>query len=381
MTMHSESHSVPFFNYPEVFVSEEESLMSIFCDVGRRGAYIMQTDLEEFERAVAEYVGAKHVLGMANATDALHLAVRAAGIGPGDEVIFASHTMVATPASVHFAGATPVPVECGADHLIDPDAVEAAVTPRTKAIMPTQLNGRTADMDALQAIADRHGLIVIEDAAQALGSRYKGKCAGTFGVAGCISFYPAKTLGCLGDGGCLITNNDDIYEMVRLTRDHGRDEFGDVVVWGLNSRLDNLQAAILNHKLKSYEASITRRREIATMYHESLSSIEGLRLPPPPGSEPDHFDIFQNYEIEAANRDELRAYLRSKGVGTLIQWGGKAVHQFEKLGFEQELPYTTELFTRLLMLPLNTSLTNEDVHYVADCVKQFYATNRAVKVA
>jgi len=370
---------VPFFNYPHVFTADEDELVRVIQDVGRRGAFIMQKDLVAFERKIAEYVAAKHVLGMANATDALHFAVRAAGIGPGDEVIFSSHTMVATPASAYFAGATPVPVECGPDHLIDPIAVEAAITPRTKAIMPTQLNGRTADMDALQAMADKHGLLIIEDSAQALGSRYKGKCAGTFGVAGCISFYPAKTLGCLGDGGCLITNDDDIYEKVRLLRDHGRDESGDVVMWGLNSRLDNLQAAILNHKLKTYEQTIARRREIALMYHEAIASIKELRLPPPPDSDPDHFDIFQNYEIEAANRDELRAHLREKGVGTLIQWGGKAVHQFHKLGFTQRLPYTESVFQRLLMLPMNTSLSKEDVRYVSECVKQFYAPGAQIR--
>jgi len=375
-----DTRSVPFFNYPNVFIEDEDELLGAIQDVGRRGAYIMQKDVEEFERNIADYVGAKHVLGMANATDALHLAVRAAGIGPGDEVIFSSHTMVATPAAAHFAGATPVPVDCGPDHLIDPSAVEAAVTPRTKAIMPTQLNGRTADMDALQAIADKHGLLIIEDSAQALGSRYKGKCAGTFGVAGCISFYPAKTLGCLGDGGCLITNDDGICEKVRLMRDHGRDESGDVVMWGLNSRLDNLQAAVLNHKFKAYDKAIARRREIASMYDEALSSVEQLRLPLPPDSDSDHFDIFQNYELEADDRDELRIYLRKRGIGTLVQWGGKAVHQFGKLGFTQQLPYTERMFERLLMLPMNTSLTDQDVCYVCQQVKSFYAAGAQIRV-
>ena len=165
--------SVPFFDYPAVFTSDEQQLTAIICDVARRGAFIFQQELADFEKHLAEFVDAKYVLGMANATDALHLAVRAAGIGLGDEVIFCSHTMVATPAAVHFAGATPVPVECGTDHLIDPQCISAAITPRTKAIMPTQLNGRTADMDAVLAIAKEHDLLVIEDAAQALGSRFK----------------------------------------------------------------------------------------------------------------------------------------------------------------------------------------------------------------
>lgn len=364
--------TVPFFNYPHVFTSQEKEFLAIVADVGRRGAFILQNDLEEFEKNLADYVGAKYVVGVANATDGLLLALRAADIGPGDEVIFSSHTMVATAAAIHFAGATPVPVECGDDHLVDPSSVEAAVTPATKAIMPTQLNGRTGDMDALQAIADKHGLLIVEDAAQSLGSRLKGKAAGTFGVAAAISFYPAKTLGCLGDGGCVITNDDEVYKKLLLYRDHGRDESGDVACWCMNSRLDNLQAAILNHKLKTYDQAIARRREIAAMYDGQLTSLAELRLPPAPENDTDHFDIFQNYEIEAQRRDELRDFLKGHGVGTLVQWGGKAVHQFEKLGFTQHLPNTEQLFTRLLMLPMNTSLSDEDVDYVCNCIKQFY---------
>lgn len=364
--------NVPFFNYPHVFISREEEFIAIIRDVGRRGAFIMQKDLADFERHIADYVGAKYAVGVANATDGLHLAVRAAGIGPGDEVIFASHTMVATAAAIHFAGATPVPVDCGPDHLIDPESVEAAITPRTRAIMPTQLNGRTANMDLLQAIADEHGLIIIEDAAQALGSKFKGQCAGTFGLAGAISFYPAKTLGCFGDGGIVFTNDDEMYEKLMLLRDHGRDASGDVVMWGLNSRLDNIQAAILDYKLSYYDKEIARRRQIASMYQQYLGDVTELVLPPAPDSDPDHYDIFQNYEIEAERRDELRAYLKEHGVGTLIQWGGKAVHQFEKLGFDVQLPNTERLFQRCLMLPMNTSLSDEDVLYVSNTVRKFY---------
>ena len=368
------SRSVPFFNYPDVFTSAEYELMAVIQDVARRGAFILQRDLEEFEQSIAAYVGAKHAIGLANATDALHLAVRAAGIGPGDEVIFSSHTMVATPAAVHFAGATPVPVECGPDHLIDPAAVEAAVTPRTKAVIPTQLNGRVADMDALQTIADKHGLLILEDAAQALGAKFKGRCAGTFGLAGCTSFYPAKALGCLGDGGCLFVNDDDVYDRVRLLRDHGRNAAGDVVMWGLNSRLDNLQAAVLSRKLRSYDEAIQRRRELAAMYQRQLDSIPELRLPPSPDADSIHFDIYQNYEVEAEHRDALREHLKQCGVGTLLPWGGKAVHQFEKLGFSEHLPYTDELFDKLLMMPMNTSLSNSDLLYVCECISGFYAS-------
>lgn len=375
------ARKVPFFDYPQVFLGDEQQLTSIFVDVARRGAFIQQRDLDTLEARLANYVGAKHVLGMANATDALHLALRAADIGPGDEVIFSSHTMVATAAAVHFAGGTPVPVECGADHLIDPDAVADAITSRTRAILPTQLNGRTADMDALQSIAEKHQLLIIEDAAQALGSKFKGGCAGTFGLAGCISFYPAKTLGCFGDGGCVFTNDTEMYRKLRLLRDHGRDETGDVQTWGLNSRLDNLQAAILNRKLDTYDQSIVRRRELATLYDRQLAGLPELVLPPSPDFDSDHFDVFQNYEVEALCRDDLQAHLKSQGVGTLIPWGGKAVHQFRGLGFAQRLPFTEALFNRVLMLPMNTFLSDDDVLYVCDSIRSFYGAERLADAA
>jgi dTDP-4-amino-4,6-dideoxygalactose transaminase len=367
--------AVPFFSYPSVYDSDREAFLAVFDDVGRRGAFILQKDLAQFERNLAAFTGAHFAVGVANATDGLHLALRAVGIGPGDEVVLSSHTMIATAAAVYFAGAKPIPVECGPDHLIDPAAVEAAITTRTRAIVPTQLNGRTCDMDRLSAIAEKHGLPIVEDAAQGLGSRFKGRCAGTFGVASAISFYPAKVLGCFGDGGAVLANGETVFAKVCQLRDHGRDATGRIVCWGLNSRLDNLQAAILNRQLQSYGNVIARRRAIARMYSEQLSNLSGLVLPPGPDSDPDHFDIYQNYEIEASQRDRLKKYLKENEIGTLIQWGGQAVHQIRELGFLQSLPYTDALFQRLLMLPLNMAMSDSDVDYVCECVRSFYGRN------
>lgn len=367
------SKSVPFFNYSFLFHSQKENFLKVFQDVGSRGAFIAQRDLSSFEMQLAEFSGAKYAVGVGNATDALELLIMAAEVGPGDEVIFCSHTMVATASAIHMAGAIPVPVDTGADHLIDPLSIERAITSRTKAILPTQLNGRTCNMDAIQEIADKHNLLIFEDSAQALGSRYKGRHAGTFGVGGCISFYPAKILGCLGDGGAVLCNDFEIYEKIMLLRDHGRNpETGDVELWGRNSRLDNLQAAFLNLQFMDYNLVISRRREIASIYQECLGDLEQLTLPPAPDSSPEHFDVFQNYELEAEQRDALKMYLAEHGVGTLVQWGGKAVHQFKKLGFTETLPYTERLFERMLMIPLNLSLLDDDVHYVADSIRAFY---------
>ncbi len=296
----------------------------------------------------------------------------AIGLRPGDEVICCSHTMLATAAAIKTAGGMPVPVELGPDNLLDPDAVADAINPRTVGIMPTQLNGRTCNMDRIMALAERHGLFVVEDAAQALGSRFKGRHAGTFGQAAAISFFPAKVLGCLGDGGGVITSDAAIYDKVYQLHDHGRDVNGEVRSWGRNSRLDNLQAAILDYRMKSYDKVIARRREIAQKYQDRLGDLQELQLPPAPGADPDHFDIYQNYELQADRRDELKEHLRQKGVGTLIQWGGKAVHQWERLGFTCRLPKVERFFERCIMLPMNMFLSDDDVDYVCDSVRHFY---------
>lgn len=347
--------------------------MALIESVAQRGAFIMQAELREFETKLAQFCNCKHAIGVANATDGLHLIARALEIGTGDEVIFCSHTMTATAAAIKFTGATPVPVDCKEDHLIDPQSIKSAITPKTKAILPTQLNGRTCAMDPILEIAEDNNLLIIEDSAQALGSKYNGKHAGTFGVGGVFSFYPAKTLGCLGDGGAVVTNSDELSEKIRLLQDHGRNEKGETVLWGINSRLDNIQAAILSYRLDNYETVIERRREIAKIYQSQLEDLEQLLLPPGPDSNQKHFDIFQNYEIEADKRDELKVYLKDNGIGTLIQWNGKPVHQIECYNFKTPLPHTDKVFERCLMLPMNISLTNDDVNYVCDKIRNFYS--------
>lgn len=334
----------------------------------------MQRDVEEFENNIKEFLNVRYAIGVADGTEAIIMALLAAGIRPGDEVICASHTMVATASAIHWVGAKPILADCGRDHMIDPKSVAALITSKTTAILPTQLNGRTADMDALQALASKHNLIIVEDAAQALGSKFNGRCAGTFGAAGTFSLFPAKVLGCFGDGGIIVTNDANVAKSLERLRDHGRaNGEREITGWGFNSRLDNIQAAILNLKFKAYREVITRRREMASLYQEYLGDISELQLPPPPASDPRHFDIFQNYELEAENRDELRVHLEKNGIKTLIQWDGKAVHQWPALGFKNvNLPYTEAMFKRCMMLPLNMSLSNDDILYVAATIRRFY---------
>jgi dTDP-4-amino-4,6-dideoxygalactose transaminase len=363
---------IPFFPYSELFKRDERALIGVIADVCSRGAFILQQDCRDFEATLASYMGVKHALGLANGTDAIIIGLRAVGIGPGDQVILPSHTYIATAAAVHMVGATPVLAECGADHMLDIEDVEKRITARTRAIMPVQINGRTCDMAALQAVADSHGLMIVEDAAQALGSRFKDQCAGTFGKFGTISFYPAKLLGCFGDGGAIVTNDDEVAEQIKLLRDHGRNEDGKVVAWGYNSRLDNLQAAVLNHRFKAYPAEIERRRTVAAMYDAGLGDVQELTLPPAPGVDPQHFDVYQNYELEGDRRDELKEHLDAHGVSTIIQWAGTPVHQFKDLGFTVSLPRTDEVFKRCLMLPMNAAISDDQVETIIDTVRQFY---------
>ena len=368
--------AVPFFNYSALFLEREEEFIEVVREVMRRGAFILQRDVREFEDQLKAFLGVRHAFGVADGTNALILGLRALGIGLGDEVIVPSHTYIASAASVQFVGATPVLADIAPDHMVDPVSVERAITPRTRAIMPVQLNGRTCNMEALGDIAARHGLFIVEDSAQALGSKFKGRFSGTFGAFGTYSFYPAKVLGCFGDGGAVVTNDDLVAEKIGLLRDHGRDETGRVVSWGTNCRLDNLQAAILGFKFKTYDHEIARRRAIARRYQEAFQEIDDLTLPPGPDDDPDHFDVYQNYELEAGERDALRTYLSERGIGTIIQWGGSPVHQVRELGFDVELPGTDRFFERCFMLPMNTSLSDDDVDYICDTVGAFYGLRR-----
>lgn len=364
--------TIPFFPYADLFKRDEAALTEIMMGVCRRGAYILQQECRDFDANLAKFMGVKHAFGVANGTDAILIGLKAVGIGAGDEVILPSHTYIASAASVHLVGATPVLAECGADHMLDANDVEHRITPRTKAIMPVQINGRTCDMDALRAIATKHNIMIVEDAAQALGSKFNGQCAGTFGSFGTISFYPAKLLGCFGDGGAIVTNDDEVAARIALLKDHGRDAEGRVVAWGYNSRLDNIQAAVLDYKLKTYPQEIERRRAVAARYQTGLGDLATLALPPAPGADERHFDVYQNYELEADRRDELRAYLDQNGIKTIIQWAGTPVHQFKELGFTVDLPRTDVFFKRCMMLPMNSAVTDDEVDTIIRTIRTFY---------
>jgi len=368
---------VPYINYPQQYEKTRTELLELIDSTLSAGDVMLRHQLHDFEANLAAFVGTQHAVGMGNCTDALHLSLLAAGVGPGDEVITVSHTMVATASAIHHSGADLSLVDIGDDHNMDMDALEKAITPRTKAVMPVHLNGRVCDMGRLMALADKHGFAVIEDAAQALGGSFNGINAGSFGLAGCFSFYPAKLLGTYGDGGAVTTNDSDMLYRLELLRNHGRTEDNDVAFWSFNSRLDNLHAAILDFKLKLLPEWIDRRRAVAQQYHSILSGLSQLLLPPPPVKEGPYYDVFQNYEIEAESRDELAKHLNEQGIETMLPWGGKAVHQFKGLGlgrFTDTLPRTELAFSRMLMIPMHCELSDDQVEYVGHTIRNFYGS-------
>lgn len=366
-------YKVPFVNYPEHYRRMWNEVIDAISEALSKGDLILRGQLKQFENGIASFIGVEYVVGLNSGTDALFLSLKAAGIGPGDEVITVAHTFVATIATIVHCGATPILVDVGEDMNMDVEQLEQKVSPKTKAIIPTHLNGRLCNMDKLMAIADEYNLIVIEDAAQALGASFNGKKAGSFGLTGCFSLYPAKMLGAAGDGGFATTNDEKIVEKIRLLRDHGQQRTtGKILFHGFNSRLDNIQAAILNVKIKYLPKWIERRREIAKIYHERLSDITDVKLPPPPTKTTPYYDVYQNYVIRVKDRDELVEFFEKNGVETMVSW---RIPNHLHLGLNLNhfsLPKTEKLSNEVVSLPMYPELTDEQVHYVIDTIHDFY---------
>lgn len=368
---------VPFFDWAGLYNERAEDFSQIINETLRRGGFILQQDVVDFEANLAAYTGAKYAVAVADGTNAILLGLRACGIGPGDEIILAGHSFIAAAQSIHFVGATPVPVELDEDDwLVSPEAIESAITPRTRAIIAVHVNGRICKMDRILEIAKRHSLEVFEDAAQAMGATFDGMGAGTIGRWGTFSFYPSKTLGTFGDAGGFVTNDSEVFEKVRAMRNHGANVEKsiplDVDIWGTNCRMDNMHAAILNYKLSYYDEAIRRRREIAQIYHEVLKDVPDVRLPPAPNADVRYFDIYQNYEMCHPQRDALRKHLADKNIGTIVQWGGFGIHQLAGLGMASDLPKTNRFFRESVLLPMNHILSNAQIDHVITTLSEFF---------
>ncbi len=364
--------SVRFWEPGKEFLRIEDEVLDTMRKVLVAGDLIMRQQMLDFEHNLASFVGTADAVGVSNCTDGLRLLLEAVGIGPGDEVITVSHTFMATMAVIHQVGATPVLVDVGDDHNMDVAKLEAAVTPRTKAIIPVDLNGRMVRMDRVMEVAKAHNLLVIEDSAQALGASYLGVRGGAWGIAGAFSFYPAKLLGAYGDAGAVVTSDAGLAARLRELRDHGRISKTGFSGWGYNCRLDNMQAAILDLKLKKVPEWIGQRRRLAAIYDEELADVGTVKRPPGPDGGP-FFDIYQNYVIEAKNRDGLQAQLASRGIETLISPGPVPNHK-QPVGLDHfDLPRTEALCASVLSLPLNNELGEEQVLEVAGAIKDFYS--------
>jgi dTDP-4-amino-4,6-dideoxygalactose transaminase len=370
-------YKVPFANPQKQYQDHRDEFIKAFDETLSRGAIVNREELWKFEEDFAKFVGVKYAVGVNSGTSALDLAFQATGIGPGDEVITVAHTFIASISTIHLAGAKPVLIDVGEDFNMDVKQIEKALTPRTKAIEPVHLNGRLCDMEVIMDIAKRKGLIVIEDAAQALGATMRMKdgtvkMAGSFGLVGCFSLYWAKVLGGWGNNGVVVTNDADIARKIRLMRYNGENrEDRRFYYHGHNFLMDNLHAALLNVKLKYLPQWLKRRKEIAQKYHLGLENVSQVRIP----RFDDHrfSDVYTNYVIRAEKRDGLKKYLDEEGVETLISWPIPMYKQPLMLPNNIYLPETEKICKEVISLPMYPELEDEQIDYVIEKIKRFYS--------
>lgn len=365
---------IPILDLTEQYKSIQNEVETAVIDVMRSGSYILGKNVQAFEKEMAEFCGTARSVGVANGTDALHLALRALDIGPGDEVITVAFTFVATTEAIGLVGATPVFADIHNDTFnLDYKELEKKITPKTKAIIPVHLYGQPCEMDKIMEIAKKYDLFVIEDCAQAIGAEYKGKKVGSFGDIGCFSFFPSKNLGCFGDGGMITTNSEYLADRVIGLRNHGgkvryyHDEIG------LNSRLDEMQAAILRIKIKHINKWNEQRRSVAYRYNELLDGIDGVVTP----SENENTEcVYHQYTIQVPHRDKMHEMLKDKGVMAMIYYPVplhfQKVHDYlgQKAG---TLPITEDLTTKVLSLPMFPELKEEQQVHIAKAIKECLA--------
>lgn len=344
----------------------EEKALSVL----RSGWYVLGREVETFETDFARYTGAAHCVGLASGLDALWIAVRLLGIGPGDEVIVQGNTYIASVMGITINGATPVFVEPDSFYQIDADKIEEKITSRTKAVMVVHLYGHVADMDKILHICRKYGLKLIEDCAQSHGALYKGQMTGTFGDAGCFSFYPSKNLGAFGDAGALVTNHSALAQEARIFRNYGSEKRYYNKVEGANSRLDELQAGLLNVRLAHMQEITEERRQLAGRYSRELRHPDLLL----PEERPETSSVWHQYVVRTRRRDELISFLNQRDVGTLIHYPvpPHLAEAYSRLGHGKgDFPITEEYADTVLSLPFYSGMLPEEQQYVIDCINSF----------
>lgn len=368
---------VPYVDLGAQYAAEREELLPILDRTLAGGQMIGGKDIELLEQELATYHGVKHAVALKSGTDALYLALVGLGIGAGDEVITPPNSFVASTAVVVQAGARPVFIDVLEDQNLDPDRLEAAITPRTKAIMPVHLTGRVANMDAVMEVARRTGLAVIEDSAQAIGARHQGRLSGTFGDAGCFSAHPLKNFNASGDSGFLLTDRDDVAETARLLRNHGLADRNTVTRFGFVARMDTIQAAILRYRLPRLASIIEQRRHNVALYKELLNP-DFIFIPP----ELQHqFIAYHTFVVQVDQRDILKAHLAERGIGTAIHYPIPIHLQPAAAGLgyaKGDFPNCERQAERILTLPIHPGLTAEDVRYVARTINEFFESGRGI---
>jgi dTDP-4-amino-4,6-dideoxygalactose transaminase len=366
--------TVPFVDLQAQYRAIKSEVDEAIGRVLDTSAFILGREVEEFERAFAAYVGAEFCVGVGSGTAAIQLALTACGVGPGDEVIVPANTFFATAEAVSTAGATPVFADCHPDTSnLDPAQIERAVTPRTRAVIPVHLYGRPADLDPIFEAAARHNLLVVEDAAQAHGARYKGRRVGALGRAGCFSFYPGKNLGAYGEGGAVVTNDAEVARRVRMLRDHGSLQKYRHEVVGYNSRLEGIQGAVLNVKLAHLDAWNERRREHAARYRELLAPLEAAGVVRLPRETPGDEHVYHLFVVQADGRDELQRHLSEAGVQTGVHYPVPVHLQpaYASLGHRAgDFPEAERQARRVLSLPMYAELSGGQIERVAEAIKK-----------
>ena len=363
---------IGYVNLPAQFEEERTEIMQAVEAVFSRGDFIGGAAVGKLEEELSSYLGSPHVVTLNSGTDALILAMRALDIGPGDEVITPPNSFVASTAAIIAVGATPVLADVLPDQNIDPAAVEAAVTPWTKAIMPVHLTGRMADMNPLMAIASKHALAVIEDSEQAVGSTYDGRMSGTIGTFGCFSAHPLKNLNAAGDAGFLVTADAELAARIRRLRNHGLVNRSDVQEWGIVSRLDTLQAEVLRIRLRHLPSVIERRRRNAAQYRTELAGLP-LFIPPCRNIE---FNTFHTFVVQTDRRNDFQRYLADKGIETAIHYPvpihlqPAAAHLGHGRG---AFPVTERQADQILTLPVNQFLSAADISYICATAREYFA--------
>ncbi len=366
------------YSYLNKQFENPEDILDAFREQLERCEFTFGKELEEFEGKMAEYTGAKYVLGTASGTMALTMLLRASGVGCGDEVITVSQTFVATAGSIVTLGARPYFIDVLDDFTMDPNLIEPAITERTKAILSVHYSGCPAHMDEIMAIAEKHNLPVIEDACCAISASLKGKHVGTFGAGGAFSVHPLKNLNVWGDGGFIVTDSKEVYDKVFLLRNHGLKTRDEVEVFGYNARLDTIQAIVGNHLYPRIDEITDRRIENARRYDEAMASAElSSRITVPP-RRPDARHVYHMYMVLAERRDELLDYLQAKEIEARIHY--PIPMHLQPATIAQEVPFgktdlsRTEAQCRsLITLPVHQHLSDEQIDYVIDCVKKFYS--------